>query len=370
LRSGALKIATRDTQNSADGSFNTSDTVDPWTEKTFYAVYSTTSALTNKTFKTFVNYEFGIHVDSLGAMASERIIKKFGEILNTESTYEYLIEHIDDKYVNQGWQSNYIGNVVGATSNDTVVIERLFGDELVLTIEGVEVSVTVMIKRTNVDDNTNTGDSYTAVNGNNRHTENGCEMTLYITTNDLDKKIEAGEYSGASDWADVYVAVFTCDKKSDGSYSDWYHVGGIYDGIAPMVSYDGSTNGTGSFITDDWTPLRKTYKVTERYSYTISTNDGRNDGVEDIREIMAIFDQTAITEYRTLLNEAELAISYIDSHKDYFADEVFTEYIEVLHAVTAEAKAMTVTNQTKRVWLIKILQKLENAVYPFYYYIK
>lgn len=370
LQNGYLKIATRDTQNGSDGSFNTSDTVDPWSERTFYAVYSTTSRLTYKEFSAFVNYQFGIHVDSLGAMAAERIIRKFGEILNTESTYQDLITHIDDKYVNQGWQSNYIGNVVGAYSNDTIVIERLFGDELYLTIEGTEVSVTVMIKRTDVDDNPNTGDNFTAVNGNNSYTGNGCEMTLYITTNDLDKKIESGEYAGASDWADVYVAVFTCDKNSDGTYSDWYHVGGIYDGIAPMVSYDGSTNGTGSFITDDWTPLQKTYKVTERYSYTINTSDGRNDNVEDIREIMAIVDQAAITEYRTLLAEADEAIAYINANSDYFADPVFTEHIERLHAITAEAKAMNVTNQTKRVWLIQILQKLENAVYPFYYYIK
>jgi hypothetical protein len=194
-------------------------------------------------------------------------------------------------------------------------------------------------------------------------------MTLYITTNDLDKKIEAGEYSGARDWADVYVAVFTCDKKSDGSYSDWYHIGGIYDGIAPMVSYDGSTNGTGSFITDDWTPLQTTYQVTGSYSYTVRAGDGRNDGREDIRDIMAAKDTAANNEFNRLLAEAKEALAYIDANEDYFQHEVFQEHIAKLRAYVADAERVTVNNNTRRVELIQHMQKLENGTYPFLEYI-
>ena len=365
----ALTIVTKDNQTDSSATFDKNDVVNPGDTKVFYATYTMGQDLHNTEFTTFVNYQFGIHVDSLGDYAAEKIIKKFKEVLNTQSSYQDLITHIDDKYVNQGWQSNYIGNVVGSTSNDTETIERLFGDELVLKIDGQEAKVTVMIKRTDVDDNPNTGDNFTAVNGNNSYTGNGCEMTLYITTNDLDKEIEAGEYAGDRGWADVYVAVFTCDKKSDGTYSDWYHIGGIYDGIAPMVSYDGSTNGTGSFITDDWTPLQTTYQVTKNYSYTVPAGDGRNDGREDIRDIMAMKDLAAVNEFNILLAEARRAVKYIDDNADYFQHEVFQEYIEALRKDVETANAMTVNANTRIVEIVQIMQKLENSTYPFLSYI-
>lgn len=371
-----LTIETNDTQNGSGGTFNTSDYVEPGETKVFYAKYTMGSSLysnsntSKKSFTTFVNYKFRIHVDALGDIAAERIIKKFGEILNTQSTYQDLITHIDDKYVNQGWQSNYIGNVVGSSSADTATIERLFGDELVLTVDGQEVRVTVMIKRTDVDDNANTGDKYTAVNGNNSHTEEGCEMTLYITTNDLDKVIDAGEYSGNRNMADVYIAVFTCDKKADGTYTDWYHIGGIYEGIAPIVAYDGSTDSTGSFITDDWKPLKTTYQVTGNYSYTINEGNGRDDGREDIRDIMAAKDTAAVTEFNRLFALAKEASAYIDANFDYFNQDVFQEHIVKLRNYIKEAEAMTVNNNTRRVEIIQIMQKLENATYPFLSYLQ
>jgi len=353
-------------------------TVAPGETLTFYATYQYNNSrnLNGKSTSAEINYKFGIHVDSLGDLALERVLIRFGEILNTDSTYQDLITHIDDKYVNQDWQANYIGNVWGASgahSADTQTVERLFGEQLSLTMDGVTKNITLLIKRDNFDNNERTGDAYVATNGGNRTENKGCEMVLYMTANNLDKNIDAGEYSADRNQADVYIAVFTCQSDANGKpVGDWYQIGDVYKGYAPIVSYDGSANGTGSFVTDDWTSIRTTYKVTSQYSYTIDDGNGRypnQQGTQDIREILPQVDVNAVNEYNRLLNIAQREIDYINANADYFNEDVFTEPIAKLQETHSKASSMTVNNRTPRAHIIKILKELENAVYPFLSYI-
>jgi hypothetical protein len=330
-------------------------------------------------------------------MAVEKTLAAFANALNTPEKYSDLITNIDNKYAGQDWQANYIGNVNGSSSEDTETIKRLLGEGLTLTIDGVTKNVTVMVKRTNVDNDDRTGDAYKAVqtewvtnnngtwwNKNDDYQEEvikatttaqGCEMTIYMTSNDLDRKVEAGEYNN-KDYAEVYVAVFTCTNNgvinADGSTtitSDWYQIGEIYYGYAPIVSYDGTGGGTGSFITDDWTTIKKTYKVTENYSYTINDGNGRGNGTEDIREVISAKDAGATNELNNLKNKAARAIAYIDANQSYFNHSAYIPYVEKLREVFAKANNVVVDNNTTRADLISILKELENAVYPFERYL-
>lgn len=374
LKNGNITITTKDKATDKSATFNGSDSIDAGTEKVFYATYTYASTLRNVDLSTFVNYEFGVHVDSMGDMAIERTLERFRVILNTEDTYQKLITDIDDKYKGQDWQANYIGNVSTTVSagnqsqsekNDIATIENLFQEDLSLTINGVQTNVTVMIKRTNVDENLNTGDNYTATYGNSTTYGYGCEMSIYLTSDKLN--VSNGR-------ADVYLAVFTCETDSEGNPIEWYQIGEVYEGKAPIVSYDGTGGGTGSFITDDWTSNAKTYKVTDNYSYTIPQGDGRNDGIEDIREIIPQKDAAANNELLRLLRlghgliNGDYSSETLAGHavvilKDAMADA--EKYYTTTTDINGNPTAASIINDPTRAQLIPIIKKLDYAVSAF-----
>lgn len=255
--------------------------------------------------KTLVNFQFGINVD--GEKEALAVIEsKFLNILNTTSTYNQLIDALDNKFDGrQEWTSNYIGNVTGSSSADSVAVNTLFAGQLQITVGKEELDATVMIKHENLDGNRLTGDDYTAVNSSNGGVFNGygCEMTLYLTIDSLNR---AGSY------VPVYVVVFTCDRDANGNkISDWYRIGTTYGGTANVVSYDGG-NGTGSFVTDNWIADAASYQLIDGYSFNIngaSYNLGayshavaRNVSIKDI---VTEKDIRAVNALQTLLNDAK-----------------------------------------------------------------
>ena len=162
-----------------------------------------------------------------------------------------------------------------------------------------------MIKHENLDGNRLTGDDYTAVNSSNGGVFNGygCEMTLYLT---IDPLTSAGKY------VPVYVVVFTCDRDENGNkISEWYRIGNTYAGTANVVTYNGS-NGTGSFVTDNWIADAATYKLIDGYSFNIdgeiyeldaySHNVAQNDS---IKTIVTAKDAGAVATLQNLLNDAK-----------------------------------------------------------------
>ena len=218
-----------------------------------------------------INIRFGIYV--LGRdEALDMIEAQFLQILNTPSTYEYLIDILDDKYdgVND-WTSNYVGNVVGATtgpfSKDSIAVNNLFQDRLQMIIDGELKEVTVIIKHENVDWDNGTGDDYVATHPSGAvQTGTGCEMALYLTIDTLNVPYE---------YVTVYAMVFTCDRdwQTGAITSNWYRVGNTFEGKSEVSDYDGTVGGTGSFRTTTWAPLDKTYQIIAGYHFEVQNED-------------------------------------------------------------------------------------------------
>ena len=277
----------------------------------FDVTYTVGSGLNADTdWKTLINFQFGINVETAD-QAIDIATDKFLDILNTSSTYNELIDALDNKFDGRDWTSNYIGNVTGSTSDDSIAVNTLFAGQLQITVDNVKQDATVMIKHENLDGNVLTGDDYTAVYGNQTYSGYGCEMTMYLTIDPLAKE-DMGEY------VPVYAIVFTCDRDKEGNIiSDWYRVGDTYAGEANVVDYDGGTDGDGgSFVTDNWRAEQKTYQVISGYSYNIkgtqydlsaySYSVGHQVNIESI--VMAT-DSNATRTLQTLLNHAQSIIN-------------------------------------------------------------
>lgn len=299
-------------------------------------------------FKTLLNFQFGINVESQEA-AIDAVRTKFINILNTKVTYDELVDKIDDKFNGKDeWTSNYMGNVGDAVDADSMTVETLFAGQLNLVVNGSTTPATVLIKHENLDNNTMTGDSY-SVKYNNQSTPttyHGCEMTLYLTTDPL--KTQGGR-------APVYVMVFTCDRDENGNViGDWYIVGDTYVGTAPIVGYSGG-NGTGSFVTDNWTADRKTYTPVPGYSYTVNAGTS-------IKDITRAVDQNAINTFQRLLNEAKQIIedlTYAGTGITYVEDA----YEAASRHYTLDSNGNLIANQgTTRAQLIPLMIDLDYAI--------
>lgn len=281
----------------------------PGDTKTFTVTYTVgTDRSERETWSTLINFQFGINVD--GEREALAVVEeKFLDILNTPATYNQLIDDLDNKFDGyQEWTSNYIGNVTGSKSEDSVAVNTLFAGQLQITVGRENLDATVLIKHENLDWNNYTGDDYTARNEENGGVLSfrGCEMTLYLTIDPLNK---AGSY------VPVYAVVFTCDRDYEGNkISDWYRIGSTYAGTANVVTYDGQ-NGTGSFVTDNWIADANTYKIIDGYSYTIKGQTYRLNAYShsvangvSIKTIVTATDASAVSTFRTLLNDARRII--------------------------------------------------------------
>ncbi|MBE5747657.1 MAG: hypothetical protein E7352_05760 [Clostridiales bacterium] len=194
--------------------------------------YKNASNITDYDLNSVLNFEFVPEAEYIPEIIANNAIGKFEEVLNTEEDFNKLIAQMEN--TGDRANSSYIGNVVGATTEDTVVLNELFteGDKtyLVLNIAGQEKYVTAMIKRENLDENTATGD------------ENGNEMTIYMTSDTVTGSL----------WGTTKVQVFTTTfTKIDGG--EWTQLGDMYEGTATTNNYSGSFFGAkNSFNTDTW----------------------------------------------------------------------------------------------------------------------
>ncbi|MBQ7291978.1 MAG: hypothetical protein IJW76_09725 [Clostridia bacterium] len=366
--SGSSKLYIK-TSEDKDGNipFDTNDSIESGQTRVFYATYTIGGNLKNTQLHTFVNYKFGVHRDSAGDMAAEQILIKFDEILNTEDSYNRLITDIDDKYRGQDWQATYIGNVSGAgnegNSNDVKTIEDLFGEELKLNIAGEDTTITLMVKRENIDGNENTGDNYTATYTTTgwrpqtyTSTKKGCEMTLYMTADKLDNTNRE---------AVVYIAIFTCLRDANDKPTGWYLMGEVYEGLAPIYSYGGDPDGTGSFHTDSWDTIEKTYKVTENFSYTIPKSNN-NTGRTTVVNVINATNIAANTEFLSLLRTAR---AILNGEYGSFAGSGIVAIQEALEKAapyyTDNNGSLGVKTGTTLADLIPILKELESVIVPF-----
>ena len=299
-------------------------------------------------WKTLLNYQFGINVDSIDK-AADIVYTKFLDILNTTSTYLELVDVLDDKFDgNQEWTSNYVGNVGNAVDNDMMTVETLFAGQLTMIVNGKPQKAWVLIKHENLDNNEKTGDDYTLTyNQYGVVTHRGCEMTLYMTVDPL---------SQANGWAPVYATVFTCDRDDAGNIvSPWYRVGDSYYGQANIVGYRGESGGTGSFVTDNWKSYASTYSVTGDYSYSVGAD-------VTIKTLMQTVDQSTINAFQQLLVKAEAMIAN-DKYAGTGIAVVEEAYLRAAEFYTLDANGKAIANQgTRRVWLIPIMNDLDHVL--------
>ena len=191
------------------------------------------SSTTDKTLTSSINYEF-VPLDEIpedeGEIAVHGALDQFRLILNTDELYNALTNQMDNSNANDRHDESYIGNVVGASESDKELLARLFEGNLLLNINGTDTEVKVMIKRENIDNNSNTGD------------ENGNEMVVYLTTHSLQKTSSWG-----TSYAPVFAAIFTNASGSE----HWMQCGDLIAGTAAIKQYNGWP-GSGSFDTDTW----------------------------------------------------------------------------------------------------------------------
>ena len=186
--------------------------------------YENGQAVSNKVLNSVLNFEFVPEDEYIAPVVVRNATDRFAEILNDAEDYDKLTTQMDDTSWGGRWSDSYIGNVVGATTKDTKVLEELFTDEngqsfLILDIGGKKTNITAMIKRENVDG------------------ESGNEMSIYMTAATI----------GRTD-VQVFVSVF-----KQGSDGKWYQLGEMYEGEASTNNYSVLTFwAKDSFNTDSW----------------------------------------------------------------------------------------------------------------------
>lgn len=344
-------------------SFPNGKIVDPGQSLVFEVTYTIGTGMDSNTdWKTLINFQFGINVEG-EAEALAVVEEKFLDILNTSSTYHQLIDALDNKFDGtQEWTSNYIGNVTGSSSADSMAVNTLFAGQLQITVGNEQKDATVLIKHENLDGNNMTGDDYVARNENNGGVFRGygCEMTLYLT---IDPLTAAGTY------VPVYAVVFTCDRDENGNIvGEWYRVGDTYAGEANVVTYDGG-NGTGSFVTDNWRADSARHNVITGYNYTVGDINYSLDAYSytvandvNIETIVMATDEKATQTLQIMLNHAK---EIIDS-KEYagtgitVVEEAYTA-AKRYYTVNTNGNPIVNTNMT-RAQLIPAIRKLYSAV--------
>lgn len=230
----------------------TKDEIPSHTFKTIEVTFGYTGNNTSVSAALYdLHFNFVVDKSSIGDLVARTAVDRFRDILNNvafENSYQTLENAMNNRSgFNKASAVTYIGNVHGSSSADSQMVETLFGQEFMsmdLDGDGKAEPITMMIKRENLDGNTETGDDYTYTysswGGSRQETVEGVEMTLYITSRDL------GNVSGGQAVV-VYAASFT---KLPGA-TTWTDLVPLTKGSADANNYSGY-GSANSFNTDTW----------------------------------------------------------------------------------------------------------------------
>ena len=263
-----LSITTKDNSDDTYGSFNTSDWVPPYTERVIYVTYTLGANRLNTDLSTLISLQFGRKMD---AVHDEFVI-----ILNdtvSATGYNYLTQVFDQRYKENG--TTVIANV----GEDKQIFDTLFGKDLTINVDGVEVPVTVMIRRDNVDNRT-TGDDYKPSG------PSGCEYTLYLTVDEL---------NSPTGKAITYAISYSNEGVGVGGSQTWYQVAQLYEGTAPIVEY----NNTGEYVVDykKWVATAKEYELIDGKYYKVGYAQGdQYDKYTTVEQLMSAEDQDVFND--------------------------------------------------------------------------
>ena len=253
-----ISIKTTDHLGDSYSTFNTDDWIPPQTERVFYVTYTFGS---NVQFEctTLVNYFFDIRIDAV----HDEFLAVLNNV-NSPTSYEYLVNAFEQEYAANG--SKEI-----TTESHPEVFAELFED-LIVNIDGVERKASVVIRRENMDKDPTSGDNGT---GNT-----GCEYTLYITVESLTPGTKPT----------VYAIAYSCGAAGMGD--DWYQVGELYEGTAPVLS-------DGSIDYKNWIATHKNYEMADGIAYLVGAPNG------DQYDIMKTMEQLISAEDQDIFNQID-----------------------------------------------------------------
>ncbi len=255
IPSGAIEVQTKEKPTDNGNTFDVNDWIPARTQREIYVTYMFVSDEALKNIDLFINYYFNIKIDGV----QDEILK----ILNDKEGdygYQYLVEVFNNKYAESG--STVINNV-----EEEEVFDNLFGEDLMLDVNGTMTPVTISIQRKDVD-KTSDGDDYPGANA-----PKDCEYTIYVTTDPLT----------AGGKPTVYAISYSCGE--DGV---WYQLGQLYEGTTSVGnSADGAVIDVGS-----WIATPKEYQAADGITYKVGQPYGTNyDLLKTMEEIISADDQ-------------------------------------------------------------------------------
>ena len=226
---------------------------------TFYVKFSYSDFATidagGEQLNSILRFYFVTPISDIKDNESDQVITsalhQFQEILNNDESYNELYNAMQAKYNGKDWHVSYIGNVAGSAHTDTAALDKIFDNILTINIDGIDVNTTLIVKMENIDGKTSTGGTYT-VPTTGGATYSGCEMTLYLTTVEINDET----FDTYDNINPIYAVVFTKDSED----SDWYQLGEMYKGQAQCVGYVGGSDND-SFDTGTWRSTERYYNV-------------------------------------------------------------------------------------------------------------
>ena len=332
-RSGGITILTKDHQSDTSETFNQNDWIPANTYRDVYVTYSYGSTI-QRACSTTVNFLFDIKMDA--------VHDEFLAVLNNatgEDTYKMLTDAMNAQYSKNG-------SVTISTSTHPELFATLFED-LKVNIDGEEKTATVVIRRENIDKDGTSGDAYPSGG------PSGCEYTLYITVDGLTP--------GST--ATVYAISYS--EGAPGMGDDWYQVGELYEGTAPV-------NSDGSINYSKWDATAKTYTVADGIYYNVGfANGDQYDKLDTIEGLISTDDQDIFND---IDNQKIFKKAYdiIQKHKGSNDPAVLTlrqafedaSIFYVNHNNGQEFKV--VRNKYTRAEIIPAIEKIQNALNYYY----
>ena len=210
--------------------------------------YNSAGALDYSSLSSVIRFLFIPSSEYEGVEEILDALGRFKEILNTPTDRKTLLDSMDAKS-----DPTYIGNVAGASTTDTRVLNGLFtvvkdGEEinyLHFDFDGNGVIeedeyVTIMVKAENVDNDTTTGITVVKEGWWSDTEYPGCEMTIYLVSATLGT-------NATPDEVNAFAATFRSTDKGE----SWEQVGELFAGKAETLAYSG-WSGNDSIDTRTW----------------------------------------------------------------------------------------------------------------------
>ncbi len=257
-QNNGISIVTKDQMSDNYQTFNNEDWVPPQTERDFYVTYTYGSKAPSVS-EILVNFHFDIHMDAVhdGFLAVLNDRKDGGD-------YWILKDALEKVYANTG-------GVSVSTQTHPELFNALFGNDLVVNMDGVEREANILIRRENLDKDTTTGDNY------NNNGPKGSEYTIYITVEPLTPGTKPT----------VYAIAYSEGADSMGDL--WYQVGELYEGKA-------NVDANGNIDYSSWIATYKNYEIADGITYLVGAPNG------DQYDIMKTMEQLISAEDQDIFN--------------------------------------------------------------------